>query len=86
MPSEQVRDCETEEQSCPEGAASAEYEVMESPCAMVSPSRVQDAAAETLQEAYAYEPERVPSVQVRDCDEQVLPSGTVAARVAAEGP
>ena len=55
---------------------------MESPCAMVSPSRVQEAAAETLQEAYAYEPERVPSVQVRVCDEQVLPYGTVDARYA----
>ena len=82
MPSEHVRDCETEEQSCPEGADWEEYEVMELPCATVVPSRVHEAAADTEQEAYAYEPESVPSVQARVCDEQVLPYGTVDARYA----
>ena len=55
---------------------------MELPCATVVPSRVHEAAADTEQEAYAYEPESVPSVQARVCDEQVLPYGTVDARYA----
>ena len=43
------------------------------------PPRVQDAAAVTLQDAYVYEPESEPLEQLRVCDAQDCPYGTVDA-------
>ena len=45
---------------------------------MVCPFQVQVAGATGAQEAFWYEPERVPLEQVRDCEVQVEPKGTVA--------
>ena len=38
--------------------------------------KVQEVALPMLHEAYAYEPERTPLVQVRCCEVQVWPNGT----------
>jgi hypothetical protein len=46
---------------------------------MVTPSCVHVIGASTLHDAYAYVPESVPSEQVRVCDTQEFPYGTVAA-------
>ena len=55
---------------------------MELSCSIVSPSSVHDAAGETLHDAYAYEPESVPSVHVRVCEVHVLPYATLDSRYA----
>ena len=48
------------------------------PLATALPLKVQAAGGLTTQEEYAYEPERAPLVQVRVCDVQVEPYGTLS--------
>lgn len=49
---------------------------------MVTPSSVQSAGAPMLHELYAKLPVKLPSLQVRVCDWQFEPKGTLASRYA----
>ena len=74
VPLVQVRDCEV--QVCPYATEEDWYAVTEEPEVMVWLLKVHEAGAEMVQEGAVYEPERVPLVQVRDCEVQVCPYAT----------
>lgn len=75
VPFEQERDCEMEAQVTPSGATADWYAVTLLPWETAEPPKVQS----WLQDWYWKLPERLPLEQVRVCELQVEPYGTVLA-------